>query len=161
MMNDNTIMAMAANHIHHDHHTHTVGHEGQVHEFMHMTAGGLAVICYNKRYYIVEHADHGSHEDLGDMTVRRVPTKTRPVSRYGHPALSTRFPHIPFTNDIYCRGGMIFDERPDYEWITVIGEGQRRVALLAMAQQTGQLRKSDLVKRDGTCHIMVWPTLAM
>ncbi|KIH93832.1 hypothetical protein SPBR_05701 [Sporothrix brasiliensis 5110] len=65
-----------------------------------------------------------------------------------------------YLNHIYQgRGGMTDPEWANCEWIVVIGEGRRRVALLAMAQTAGPLRKADLVGTDGRARVMVWPTL--
>lgn len=69
------------------------------------------------------------------------------------------------TKEIYemhqGRGGMDPYGTPDYEWMAIIGEGDRRVAMLAMAQAVGQIHKSDLVDEHGVAHVMVWPILSM
>lgn len=59
------------------------------------------------------------------------------------------------------RGGLCCYGTPDYEWINIIGEGQRKVALLAMRQQIGRLRKSDLVEKDGETDFLTWPVWTM
>lgn len=69
------------------------------------------------------------------------------------------------TKEIYemhqGRGGMDPYGTPDYEWMAIFGEGDRRVAMLAMAQAVGQIHKSDLVDEHGVAHVMVWPILSM
>lgn len=67
--------------------------------------------------------------------------------------------------DVFCYNGRYYiiehHGTPDYEWINIIGEGQRKVALLAMRQQIGRLRKSDLVDRDGETDLLTWPVWTM